>query len=141
MACQQGTLTLPDTWFRPPFWDLLMFQLLRPDFQNLPCLYSTFHFEYPSVLSRFCLTHFKCQIITKCFESIALLQLTALYAVVDKNTSCSVRTKQIHKRYKLLYTRSDNVALYISYDVQFIAKSVSCEKQSLSLASAEIKQI
>ena len=23
VASQQGTLTLPDTWFRPPFWDLL----------------------------------------------------------------------------------------------------------------------
>ena len=30
MASQQGTLTLPDTWFSPPFWDLLMLQLLRP---------------------------------------------------------------------------------------------------------------
>ena len=28
VACQQGTLTLPDTWFRPPFLDLLMLQLL-----------------------------------------------------------------------------------------------------------------
>ena len=27
VASQQGTLTLPDTWFRPPFWDLLMLQL------------------------------------------------------------------------------------------------------------------
>ena len=54
VASQQGTLTLPDTWFRPPFWDLLMLQLLRPNSSNLPCLYSTFHFEYPLVLSRFC---------------------------------------------------------------------------------------
>ena len=54
VACQQGTLTLPDTWFRPPFWDLLMLQLLRPNSLNLPCLYSTFHLEYPLVLSRFC---------------------------------------------------------------------------------------
>ena len=44
---QQGTLTLLDTWFRPPFWDMLVLQLLRPDFSNLPCLYSTFHLEYP----------------------------------------------------------------------------------------------
>ena len=51
---QQGTLTLPDTWFRPPFWDLLMLQLLRPNSSNLPCLYSTFHLEYSMVLSRFC---------------------------------------------------------------------------------------
>ena len=55
VACQQGTLTLPDTWFRPPLWDLLMLQLLRPNSSNLPCLYSTFHLEYPLVLSRFCL--------------------------------------------------------------------------------------
>ena len=53
VASQQGTLTLPDTWFRPPFWDLLVLQLLRPNSSNLPCLYSTFHLEYPLVLSRF----------------------------------------------------------------------------------------
>ena len=57
VACQQGTLTLPDTWFRPPFWDLLMLQLLRPNSSNLPCLYSTFHLEYPLVLSRFCFAY------------------------------------------------------------------------------------
>ena len=51
VASQQGTLTLLDTWFRPPFWDLLMLQLLRPNSSNLPCLYSTFHLEYPLVLS------------------------------------------------------------------------------------------
>ena len=55
VACQQGTLTLPDTWFRPQLWDVLVFQLLRPDSSNLPCLYSTFHLEYPLVFSRFCL--------------------------------------------------------------------------------------
>ena len=37
-----------------PFWDLLVLQLLRPNSSNLPCLYSTFHLEYPLVLSRFC---------------------------------------------------------------------------------------
>ena len=52
-GCQQGTLTLPDTWFRPPLWDLLVLQLLRPDSSNLPCLYSTFHLEYPLVLLDF----------------------------------------------------------------------------------------
>ena len=54
VACQQGTRALPDTWFRPPLWDLLVLQLLRPDSSNLPCLYSTFHLEYSLVLSRFC---------------------------------------------------------------------------------------
>ena len=54
VASQQGTLTLPDTWFRPQIRDLLMLQLLRPNSSNLPCLYSTFHLEYPLVLSRFC---------------------------------------------------------------------------------------
>ena len=58
VACQQGTLTLPDTWFRPPFWVLLMLQLLRPNSSNLSCLYSTFNLEYPLVLSRFSFYHF-----------------------------------------------------------------------------------
>ena len=57
VACQQGTLTLPDTWFRSPFWDLLVLQLLRTYSSNLPCLYSTFHLEYPLVLSRFPFTN------------------------------------------------------------------------------------
>ena len=39
----------------PLFWDLHVLQLLRPDSSNLPCLYSTFHLEYPLVLSRFSL--------------------------------------------------------------------------------------
>ena len=47
MACQQGTLTLPDTWFRPLLWDLLVVQLLRPDSSNLPCLNSTFTSNTP----------------------------------------------------------------------------------------------
>ena len=37
-----------------PFLDLLVLLLLRSDFSNLQCPYSTFHIEYPSVLSRFC---------------------------------------------------------------------------------------
>ena len=55
VACQQGTLTLPDIWYRPPFWYLLILQLLRPVLPNLPCLFATCHIEYPSVLSRFCI--------------------------------------------------------------------------------------
>ena len=47
MASQLGTLTLPDTWFRLLFWDLLVLQFLRPDSSNLPCLNSTFHVWIP----------------------------------------------------------------------------------------------
>ena len=54
VACQTGMLTLWTPGSVPPFWDLLMLQLLRPVFLNFPCLFSTFHFEYTSVLSRFC---------------------------------------------------------------------------------------
>ena len=88
VACQQGTLTLPDTWFRPPFWDLLMLQLLRPNSSNLPCLYSTFHLEYPLVLSRFCSTRPqespKSQIacVAICFRSNS--NLTGLYNMSGK---------------------------------------------------------
>ena len=55
MAWQQGTLTRPDTCFFPPFSDLLIRQMLSPLFPNLPCLFSTFHLEYPSILYRFCI--------------------------------------------------------------------------------------
>ena len=57
VACKQGALTLPDTWFLPPFLDLLMLKLLWPDFTNLSCLFSTLHLEYLLVLSRFCLRY------------------------------------------------------------------------------------
>ena len=50
-----------------PFWDLLMLQLLRPNYSNLPCLYSTFHLEYPLVLSRFCLKGIGNTCITRSF--------------------------------------------------------------------------
>ena len=73
VACQQGTLTLPDTWFRPPFWDLLMLQLSRPNSSNLPCLYSTLHLEYPLVLSRFCLTYWA-----------EILHMTLFYHTTDQ---------------------------------------------------------
>ena len=45
VASQRRMLTLLDTWFRPPFGDLLMLQLLRPVLPNLPYLFSTFHLE------------------------------------------------------------------------------------------------
>ena len=35
VASQQGTLTLPDTWFRPPFWDLLMLPIVETKFLEL----------------------------------------------------------------------------------------------------------
>ena len=76
VASQQGALTLPDTWFRPPFWDLLMLQLLRPNSSNLPCLYSTFHLEYPLVLSRFYL-QYKC--IHKLLRNFHALPLLSMY--------------------------------------------------------------
>ena len=47
------------TCFRPAFSDLLMLQLLRPVLPNLPCLFSTFHLEYISVPTRFCLVSCK----------------------------------------------------------------------------------
>ena len=35
VASQQGALTLPDTWFRPPFWDLLMLPIVETKFLEL----------------------------------------------------------------------------------------------------------
>ena len=86
VACQQGTLTLPDTWFRPPFWDLLVLQLLRPNSSNLPCLYSTFHIEYPLVLSRFCLFSLPCFDFKLC--EIYLTKIIQINRVINK-TMCN----------------------------------------------------
>ena len=60
VACQRGMLTLPDTLFRPPFLGLACTPIAGTRFSNLPCLYSTFHLEYPLVLSRF---YFDCTAI------------------------------------------------------------------------------
>ena len=35
VACQQGTLTLPDTWFRPPFWGLANAPIVETKFLEL----------------------------------------------------------------------------------------------------------
>ena len=78
VASQQGTLTLPDTWFRPPFWDLLMLQLLRPNSSNLPCLCSTFHLEYPLVLSRF---YFKIKIKTQRFCTMVFTAIIVTFLI------------------------------------------------------------
>ena len=56
VAFQHGMRTLPETWFRPHFRDLLMLQLLTPVLPNLTYLFSTFNLDNPSVLSRFCLS-------------------------------------------------------------------------------------
>ena len=88
VASQHGMLTLPDTWFCLPFWDLLVLQLLRPDSSNLPCLYSTFRLEYPLVFSRFCSFILFCDILHKIsfkivtiFKGVAMLQLfSSLFA-------------------------------------------------------------
>ena len=114
MASQQGTLTLPDTWFRPPFWDLLMLQLLRPNSSNLPCLYSTFHLEYPLVLSRFCSyrSSFKYDswfgIHTGKRTEIWLSPMTKTLTPRENSKKLS-DTKQ--KSYKNLYTRSNDSLL------------------------------
>ena len=53
VTCRQGTLTLPNTWFRPHILGLALLQLLRPDFPNLSCLYSTFTLNTPRYFLNF----------------------------------------------------------------------------------------
>ena len=61
VACQQGMLTLQDTWFRPPFWDIrvLMLQLLRPVFPSLPCLSRLFTWNTPRYFLDFAFSYVK----------------------------------------------------------------------------------
>ena len=88
-ASKEGTLTLPDTWCRPPpFRDLLVLQLLRPDSSNLPCLYSTFHLEYPLVLSRFCLTW-----PVRCLMLLQLPVLSPPVIFVDNASVLTIKTR------------------------------------------------
>ena len=47
VAYQQEALTLLDTWFRLPFWDLLMLLFLRTVFPNSPCLFRLFDLNTP----------------------------------------------------------------------------------------------
>ena len=51
-ASQQGTLTLPDNWFRP-FWGLAYAPIVETGFAELAVI-KTFHLEHPSILSRIC---------------------------------------------------------------------------------------
>ena len=87
MACQQGTLTLLGTWFRPPFWNLLVFQLWRPDSSNLPCLYSTFHLEYPLVLSWFVFVSFPFNL----FRFVSISCRTIYWPISDWDMHLQVR--------------------------------------------------
>ena len=73
-----------------PFWDLLMLQLLRPNSSNLPCLYSSFHLEYPLVLSRFCFS------LTIVFQGFYIWNLNRKYTsekiLLWKGHFCSYET-------------------------------------------------
>ena len=98
VACQQGALTRPDTCFRPRLWDLLVLQLLRPDSSNLPCLYSTFHLEYPSVLSRLCLAQ------------------KAMYWGTHRYICCKSQDKQqIHRKYE--GNKNARIAILADFDI------------------------
>ena len=94
VASQQGTLTLPDTWFRPPFWDLLMLQLLRPNSSNLPCLYSTFHLEYPLVLSRF---YFEYTTDRVKIMSVRLHELSGYHKITRHKQNMAYLCVNLHK--------------------------------------------
>ena len=101
-ALLQGTLILPDTWFRLTLWDLLVLQLLRPDSSNLPCLYSTFHLEYPLVFSRFCLSIKIC--VTECIRVYIskkrISYLIALQWYTYININCSERSPNLYPNRK-----------------------------------------
>ena len=85
VACQQGMLTLPDTWF----------QLLRPDSSNLPCHYSTFHLEYPLVLSRFCLYYLN-NVLNKVLMSWEFLELSCSYPCLHGSSPSFVNKLRLY---------------------------------------------
>ena len=54
LASQQVTLTLPDIHFLPPFGTCLCSSCWDQFYRTCHIFFSTFHLEYPSVLSRLC---------------------------------------------------------------------------------------
>ena len=96
----------------PPFWDLLMLQLLRPNSSNLPCLYSTFHLEYPLVLSRFYLIiySFMCDKIENCIGNMSSFLNIYYYKVSTILIS--------------LYHTNENVLVYFDSDLKIIRKGI-----------------
>ena len=83
-ATGKGTLTLPDTWFRPPpppLGVLLMLQLLRPFLPNLPYLFSTFCLITPRYFLNFALYRYYIgQIATQ--KTSTTNRISAVFAVV-----------------------------------------------------------
>ena len=57
VACRQGTLTPPDTWSRP-VWTYICSTSWDQSFSELVVFSRTMLFDYPSVLSRFCLAQY-----------------------------------------------------------------------------------
>ena len=59
VACQQGTLTPLDTGIHP-FGGLAYAQMVKTNFLKHDRIFRTYHFKYPSVLSRFDFQHLSC---------------------------------------------------------------------------------
>ena len=80
-----------------PFRDLLMFQLLRPVFRNLSCLFSTFHLEYLSIPSRFCFLwwYLICGFSREHGDKLIVRDIGFRFAIIEQ---CSLSPKRCHSR-------------------------------------------
>ena len=94
-----ASLTLPDTWFRPPLWDLLVLQLLRPDSSNLPCLYWTIHLEYPLVL-----------LLSIDLSSTSHIDISMTYCPLINQTLIIISVRYIPPELEIKYTAESNTS-------------------------------
>ena len=95
----------------PPFWDLLMLQLLRPVLLNLPCLFSTFHLEYT-------LGTFSILLYMILYASLSIL-------VRWYPGSCAVLLRQIFLGFASPYVYHLTILIYRSYQRSFISRENS----------------
>ena len=76
VACRQGMLTPPDTWSRP-FGTCICSTCWDQSFSELFVIFRTMLFEYPSVLSQFCLIYHVIKLLIYVFHEIGKASLNS----------------------------------------------------------------
>ena len=121
VACQQGTLTPPDTWSRP-FGTCIYSTCWDQSFSELVVIYRTMLFEYPSVLSRFCINTLMtyCQLITQTQNYRDQMYSTELEHINTMESKTSASVSDLHLSVERdgqlrtsLYYKRDFISIYI----------------------------
>ena len=89
-----------------------MLQLLRPNSSNLPCLYSTFHLEYPLVLSRVCFLNALRKILNFQFNLNSSWCITRNRRIIDRFAIVAKNHHRIQNHWRFSLAKSGGVKRY-----------------------------